>query len=91
MNSENFEHEFPQQETQQPTSSHSLEQTEVMQMTLSGKFVIYSRKIVGTRIEPWGFPAVLEHACIYLPSSTMQNLLLMRNEKTRLKSWPAVQ
>ena len=52
MNSENFEHEFPQQETQQPTSSHSLEQTEVMQMTLSGKFVIYSRKIVGTRIEP---------------------------------------
>ena len=40
----------------------------MLQMTSSGRWLIYSRKSVGQRMEHWGTPALTGYSCEDLPS-----------------------
>ena len=44
---------------------------------------MYSRKIVGPRMEFWGTPALTEYSHEDFPSRTTQSRLLLRNEEIR--------
>ena len=47
----------------------------------SGMSLIYSRKSVGPRMQPWGAPALTGYSCEDFPSRTTQGRLLLRKVK----------
>ena len=49
----------------------------------SGKSLIYSRKSVGPRMEPWETPALTAYSCEDFSSRTTQSGLLVRIEKLK--------
>ena len=51
---------------------------------------MYSRKIVGPRMEPWGTPALTGYSCEVFPYRTTQSHLLLRKEEIRLNIWPEI-
>ena len=51
---------------------------------------MYSRKIVGPRMEFWGTPALTEYSHEDFPSRTTQSHLLLRNEEIRPNIWPEI-
>ena len=42
---------------------------------------MYIRKSVGTRMKPWGTPALTGYSCEDVPSKTTQSCLLPRKEE----------
>ena len=44
---------------------------------------MYSRKTVGSRIDPWGTPALTRYSCEDFPSRTTGSCLLLRKEEIR--------
>ena len=44
---------------------------------------MYSRKSVGSRIDPWGTPGLTEYSCEDFPPRTTQSCLLLRKEEIR--------
>ena len=62
----------------------------VLQITSSGRSLIYSRKSVGPRMEPWGTPALTGYSCQNFPSRTTRSCLLLRKEEVRPNIWPEI-
>ena len=57
-------------------------------VTWSGRSVMYSRKIVGPRMDPWGTPELTGYSCEDFPSRTTWSCLLMGKEEIRPNIWP---
>ena len=51
---------------------------------------MYSRKIVGPRIEPWRNPTLTGYSCEDFPSKTTRGSLLLRKEERRRNIWPEI-
>ena len=49
-----------------------------------------SSKSVGSRIEPWGTPALTGYSFEYFPSKTTQSHLLLRKDKIMPNIWPEI-
>ena len=49
-----------------------------------------SKKIAGSRIEPWGTPAPTGYSCEDFPSRTTQSHLLLRKEEIWPNIWPEI-
>ena len=57
----------------------------MLQITSSGRSLLYSRKGVGPRMDPGGTPALPGYSCEDFPSRTNRSHLLLRKEKIILK------
>ena len=53
----------------------------ILQITSSGRSLMYGRKSVGPRMDPWGIPASTGYYCEDFPSRTIRSCLLMRKEE----------
>ena len=52
-----------------------------IQTTSSGRSLMYSKKSVGPKIQPWGIPALNGHSCEHFPfRTTWTSLLSMEDE-----------
>ena len=51
---------------------------------------MYSTQSVGTRMEPWGSPALTGHSCENFPSRTTRRHLLLRKEEVRPNISPEI-
>ena len=51
---------------------------------------MYSRKIVGPRMDPWGAPALTGYSCEDLPFRTTRSRPLLRKEEIRPNIWPDI-
>ena len=61
----------------------------MLEITLSGRSLMYSRKSVGPKIDPWGTPALTGYSCEDYPSRITWICLLLEKEKIRPNNWPA--
>ena len=52
--------------------------------------LMYSRKSVGPRMEPWGTPTLTGYSCEDFPSRTAQIHPLLRKEKIRPNMYPEI-
>ena len=52
--------------------------------------VMYSRKSIGTRMEPWRGPALIGYSCEDFPSRTSWTHLLLRKDEIRSTIWPKI-
>ena len=59
-------------------------------ITSSGRSLIYSRKSVGPRMDPWETPALTGYSYEDFPSSSTQSCLLLRKEEIRSNIWPEI-
>ena len=50
---------------------------------LEGQLLMYSKKSVGPRMEPWGTIALTRYCCEDFPSRTIQSCLLLRKDETK--------
>ena len=53
----------------------------MFQIASSGRSLMYSRKILGPRMEPSGTPTFTEYSCDDFPFKTTQSRLLLKNTK----------
>ena len=56
----------------------------------SGRSVMYTRKSVGPRMEPWGTPPLPGYYCEDFSSRTTQSHTLLRKEEIRPNIWPEI-
>ena len=54
------------------------------------KVIMYSRKSVWPRMEPWGTPALTRYSCEDFPFRTTQSRILPRKEEIRANIWPEI-
>ena len=62
----------------------------LLQITSSGKLLMYSRKNAGPRMEPWGTLALTGYFCEHLPSRTTWSHLLLTQEEIKPNIWPEI-
>ena len=51
---------------------------------------MYSRKSVGSRMDPWGTPALTGYSYEDFPSRTTWRHVLLRKEEIRSNIWPEI-
>ena len=62
----------------------------ILQITLLGRSLIYSRKSVGQRMDHWGTQALTGYSYQNFLFRTTQSSLLLRKEETRPNIWPEI-
>ena len=62
----------------------------ILQIPSSGKPLMYSKKSVGPRLEPWGTPALIGYSCEDFPFRTNRSHQLLRKEEIRSNIWPEI-
>ena len=55
----------------------------MLQITSSGRLLMYSKESVKPRMDHWGTPALTGYSCEDFPSRTTQRCLLLRKEEGR--------
>ena len=63
----------------------------MLQITSPEKSLMYSKKSVGPRMDPWGTSALTGYPCEDLPSKTTRSSLLLRKEEIRPNIWPEIE
>ena len=59
----------------------------MLQLTSSGRSLMYSRKSVQPRMGPWGTPVLTWYSCEDFSSRTTQSHLILRKEEIRSNIW----
>ena len=59
----------------------------ISQITSSGRLLMYSRKSLGLRMEPWETPSLTGYSCEELPSRTHRSYLLLWKEEIKPIIW----
>ena len=62
----------------------------ILQITSSGKSLLYNSKSIKPRIDPWGSPASTGYSGEHFPSRTTRSHLLLRKEEIRSNIWPEI-
>ena len=57
---------------------------------LSGRSLMYSRKSVGPKMEPWGTPVLTGYFCEDFLSRSTRSCLLLRKEEIKPNIWPEI-